>query len=460
MLFNMKNTSYVKLPSLIFVLMINTASVYAGTVPWRIQDVLKLPAWLSLSGTHRIRFESLDNQYRSVRDGGDQVLLFRTLLLAEVKLEQFRIGVEFEDSRAELADSGTPLSTSDINPLELLQAFVEVPMNDLFVSGSNSTLRGGRMTMDLGSRRLLARNRFRNTLNAFTGVDWQWTSPGNSQLRMFYTLPVQRRVSGNILDNDSRFDKERDDVSFWGIYYSPAAMPWGDKGEVFLFGLNEDDTADLNSADRDIYTAGFRLYRPAAKAKFDYQVESAFQFGDSHASTTAAAELDHVAHFQHVEVGYSFDAAWSPRLQLQYDYASGDDDAGDGDNNRFDTLFGARRFDFGPTSIYGPFARANLSSPGARLTLTPRPQLNVFTAVRGFWLAADEDVWTTARIGNTAGRSDHLIGAQVEFRLQWDVVPNNVQLEAGAAHIFAGALMDNARKNDATYVYTQLLLSF
>lgn len=440
--------------------MMNIASVYAETAPWRVHSALQLPDWLSLSGTHRIRFESLDNQYRGGRDGGDQVLLFRTLLLAEVKLERFKIAMEFEDSRAELADSGTPLLINDVNPLELLQAFVEVPINNLFVSGSTSTLRGGRITMDLGSRRLLARNRFRNTLNAFTGVDWQWTSPDNSQLRLFYTLPVQRRVSGNILDNDARFDKEREDVSLWGIYYSPAAMPWGDKGEVFLLGLNEADTADLNTVDRDIVTAGFRLYRDPAKAKFDYQLESAFQFGDSHASTTAITKLDHFAHFQHVEAGYTFDAAWSPRLQLQYDYASGDDDAGDGDNNRFDTLYGARRFDFGPTSIYGPFARANLSTPGARLTLKPRADLNFFTAVRGFWLASDDDLWTTALIRNTGGRSDNFIGSQVEFRLQWEVVPKNVQLEAGAAHIFAGDLMDNAQKNDVTYVYTQLLLSF
>ena len=62
---------------------------------------------------------------------------------------------------------------------------------------------------------------------------------------------------------------------------------------------------------------------------------------------------------------------WSPRLIFQYDYASGDDDPNDADNNRFDTLYGARRFDFGPTGIYGPFARANLSTPGMRIKLKP-----------------------------------------------------------------------------------------
>ena len=42
-----------------------------------------------------------------------------------------------------------------------------------------------------------------------------------------------------------------------------------------------------------------------------------------------------------------------------------------GENNRFDTLYGARRFDFGPTSIYGPFIRSNLNSPALRLFFKP-----------------------------------------------------------------------------------------
>jgi hypothetical protein len=435
-------------------------SVYAENSPWRLSKNFEMPEWLSISGSHRTRFENLNNQYRATRDGGDQVFLFRTLVLAEVKLQRFTLGMELEDARAELADSGTPLTTSVVNPLELLQAYVDMTINDLFVEGSKSTLRGGRLTMDIGSRRLVARNRYRNTLNAFTGVDWQWSGPNKSRVRLFYTLPVQRRVSGNILNNNARFDKEREEVSFWGVYYSPGKMPWGDKGEIYFFGLNEDDTRDLATANREIYTTGFRLFRTATKNKFDYQFESIFQFGESRTSSSATVDLDHFAHFQHVEVSYTFDSKWSPRLQLQYDYASGDDDSDDADNNRFSTLFGARRFDFGPTSIYGPFARSNLSTPGMRLTIMPRKNVKVFAALRGFWLASGDDDWTTARISKVAGQSANYIGTQIETRLLWDIFPGNLRLEAGAAHIFAGELMDNATKGDTSYFYTQASLSF
>ena len=428
--------------------------------PWRLNSALGLPPSLSLSGTHRMRIENLDGQFRAGRDGGDQVFVFRTLVHGKLKLGTFTLGAELQDSRAELADSGTPLNTTIVNPLELLQGYAEANIDDLFASGSKSRIRAGRITMDVGSRRLVARNRYRNTINAFTGVDWQWTGADKSQFRLFYTLPVQRRVGNSILDNDARFDKERDDVRFWGIYYSPAALPWGDKGEVYLFGLNEDDTTELATSDRDIYTTGFRLYRKAARGQLDYQLESIFQFGESRASRTATVDLDHFAHFQHFEVGYTFDTAWSPRLRFQYDYASGDDSPLDGDNNRFSTLFGARRFDFGPTSIFGAFARSNLSSPGLRIAFKPRKKLNVLAALRGFWLASDDDAWTTSGLRNPAGFSDNYIGTQIETRVRWDVFPSNLRLEAGAAHIFAGDLLENAGKGDASYFYTQAVFYF
>ena len=57
----------------------------------------------------------------------------------------------------------------------------------------------------------------------------------------FYTLPVQRLFSGNALDNEARFDKEHEEVRFWGVYYSPDRLSWGNQFEFYFLGLNEED---------------------------------------------------------------------------------------------------------------------------------------------------------------------------------------------------------------------------
>ena len=433
------------------------AVIHAADRPWRLDDALGLPPFLSLSGEHRIRYENLDNQFRADRDGGDQALLLRTLLAAELDFGRFRVGAELQDSRAQLADTGTPLTTSVVNPLTLLQAYLDVDLNDALAPGAG-TLRAGRITMDAGSRRLIARNRYRNTINAFTGVDWRRTGADNSELRGFFTLPVQRRVAGNILDNKPEFDKESGRVRFWGIYYAPGELPWGDKGELYYLGLDEDDSPGRATANRDIHTLGLRLYRPASRAGPDYQVETVWQFGTSRASKSASTDLDHFAHFQHLELGYSFAAPGAPRVQLLYDYASGDDGA-NGDNHRFTTLYGSRRSDFGPTSLYGPFARANLSAPGVRLTLRPDEATELIGAARGYWLASGKDTWTTANVSAT-DKSGRYIGIQAEVRVRWELPKQNTRLEAGAARLWAGDLMRAAGKANATCVYTQVTFRF
>lgn len=456
----MKNHKFILFP-LACLFYCSSALADIGDKPWRLNSALNLPEVFSLSGHHRSRFENVDEQYRGSRNGGDQALVFRTVVLAKLNFKHIKFAAEILDSRVELADSGTPLSGSVLNPLELLQAYVEVPLDNLLGQGSKGLFRGGRITMDMGSRRLVARNRFRNTINGFTGIDWHWQGADKQKFRFFYTLPVQRLFSGNALDNAARFDKEHEEVRFWGVYYSPDSLPWVDQLELYFLGLNEEDAAGvLSTRDRDLYTPGLRLYRKPKKNQFDYQVESIFQFGESRSSTTSITDLDHFAYFHHAEVGYNFDTKWSPRLILQYDYASGDDDPNDGDNNRFDTLYGARRFDFGPTGIYGPFSRANLSTPGVRLKLKPVPNVTSFFALRGYWLVSDNDAWTTASIANVTGQSDSYIGTQIEGRIRWEVLSKNIRIEAGAAHLFAGDVMDGAGKSDATYLYSQAVFWF
>jgi len=393
-------------------------------------------------------------------DGVARALMLRTRVSAELAAGHFMLRAELQDSRSYLADSVAAVTTSMVNPLELLQAHIEIPLGDRSGRGSRSVLRAGRITMDIGSRRLVSRNRFRNTSDGFTGIEWRWTGAGESRVRAFYTSPVERRVSGNILDNSPRFDKEWSSVRFWGVHFSRPDLRRGGRGEVYYYGLDEADAPGLATADRHLHTIGVRFHRPATIAGFDYEIESALQFGRSRASRAAAADLTHVAHLQHIGAGYTFAVPGTPRLQLQFDHASGDRDPADGRNNRFSSLYGSRSFEHGPSGIHGAFARANVTTPGVRLTLAPRSGVNLMGAARGYWLASAADEWTTTGIGNTGGASVRHVGTLWEFIGGWELEAARLRLEAGLVRLGAGELMKNAGKRNATYTFAQTTLSF
>ncbi len=449
---------------------------------WTLDEAV-MPEGTSLTLRHRTRYEFLDDQFRRANHGDTDVIVHRTLIHGRIDLPEHllpgvTLGAELEDARAE-QNADTLLDSTIVNAVELLQAYVEIERND-FASG-RLLARGGRITMDVGSRRFVARNRFRNTINGFTGLDIRFTRPprnersaGGLELRGFWTLPVSREpnptFAGNrrrrLLDNDIVFDTESVDVQFWGLFVGAGVAGLG-RGELYVFGLHESDATDRPTRNRDLVTPGFRLFEKPAAGRFDYVIESALQFGKSRtsASPTNRNNLDHLAHFHHLTVGYTFDLPCLPRLAFQYDFASGDGNPNDGENGRFDTLFGARRFEFGPTGIYGAFARANLHSPGLRLELKPHPRVSGFVAGRSFWLASKQDAWTTSRgVVDPRGDSGDHVGTQVELRVRFDLVPGNLRLEAGYAHLFAGEFIDNApnsnRQGDSNYVYTQIALGF
>lgn len=428
-----------------------------------------LPNWLSLAVQHRTRYETLNGQFRSGTTGSDQVLSLRALAQATLRIHpNFKIQLELQDSRAKLADSGTSINTGIVNAAELLEANLQWLAKGLFQEGSRSILRGGRLTMDIGKRHLVARNRFRNTKNAFTGVDWMWQAKSGDTVRAFFTLPVNRQPTSQaeLLNNEASFDEETFNRIFWGVYSSTPSLPWGDIGEFYMFGLHENDRPNFLTRNRQLYTPGVRLYRPAQKGHLDYEWESTVQFGKSRATTatTDTRDLDHFAHFHHVEVGYTFPVAWSPRLVLAYDYASGDADPNDGTHGRFDTLFGAIVFDYGPTSIHRPFVQSNITGHGVKFEIQPRNQVFIYIHYRVFWLASDTDVWAgNSGLQDPTGKSGSFLGNQLFVRAKWQVLAN-VHLETGVAYRVDGdfqkTVPSSPREGNTLYSYIQTTFSF
>jgi hypothetical protein len=435
---------------------------------WRLGSALSAPNWFSIGGSYRVRYETLDNPYRAGASGSDEILVERLLLDARVDVNSFFANVEFEDSRQQLADSGTPLGTDIVNTFEPLQAYVGMRFSDAVSKGDRLDFQLGRVTIDNGSRRLVARNSFRNTINAFSGLHATWKSAAGTEVQAMFVEPVQRKVSdfASLKDNDSELDTESGDVRLWGVFAAHPGLFGKVVGEAYFYGFRSRDHSGIPVADRDLYTPGGRLYlKPAARA-WDFETESAYQFGTSRASTAASdrRDLQHEAWFFHGEVGYTLKARMSPRFELSYDFASGDRNPTDNENNRFDTLFGARRFDFGPTGIYGAFARSNISTPGVRLELKPSPALAAMVGYRAVWLASDRDQYTTARLQDPTGNSGSFVGNQLEAQLQYNALPGNIALEFGGAYLMHGEFLDHApnspKQGDTTYLYAAATFTF
>jgi hypothetical protein len=430
------------------------------------QETQHQSLWLHVSGEHRNRYEYLWNQLRQAVPGNDAALSLRTTLLAELRYETVAAGVELADSRVYLTDDDTPLSTSHVNPVDVLQAYLSATVPDLLFDGSSLRLKVGRQTMDVGSRRFVARNRFRNTINSRTGLDLEWTGPGREIVRAFFTVPVERRVN-SIRDNEPRLDIERTEAVFWGVFLR--SRPWSGsvRGEFQLYGLHERDSEDFQTRNRSFVTPAFRFFRNPGAGSVDFEIESAIQAGTSRLTSLAddLADLQHLAFFLHASLGRTFAGKWQPRLILQYDYASGDEDPTDDSNGRFDTLFGARRFEYGPTGIYGAFARANVNSPGIRVALSPHSAVNGSLGYRTLWLAQARDAWTTKGVRDLEGSSDNFLGHQVEGRLRWWILPENMRFETGFAHLWLGqfpksAPNGNPNQKNPVFLYAQLTVQF
>ena len=430
-----------------------------------LQTAIGDPDDFTLSGTFRARLETLDNQFRPGLDRSETILSLQTTVKAEYDAKPIRIGAEIMDSRVYFDEAGTALSSNDVNSLDLVQGYLGLDLGGALGRGSSTNLQLGRFTMDLGSRRLIGRNNFRNATNAFTGFRVDYKAADETRLTAFYTLPLVRLPSDQrgVLDNKAEWDRESFDLAFWGGFLSKPKLAARTNLDLYFFGVNERDAPDLATRNRQLYTPGLRLYAEPDPGRIDYEFEGAYQFGSIRASTAADAPIRDVsAWFIHAEVGRQFAEPWQPRVSIEYDRASGDH--GGGAYNRFDSLYGPRRSDWGPTSIYGALGRSNISSPGVRLEIKPGKRWDGFLMYRAAWLDSATDSFSSTGVRDPAGQSGTFAGHQVEGRARYWIVPRILRMDTGAAWLINGRFLRDAPNangyGNPVYGYFDLTATF
>ena len=421
---------------------------------------------IELRGLHRARYERLSPQYRAGLGGSDTVLALQTSLVLEANWPKLSFMGELLDARAELNDSDSVFA-GVVNTLEPIQTYLTWKIGDASNDdGSQSSLRVGRLTMDLGKRRLLARSNFRHAVASFAGADWQWQNSRGTRLRAFYVVPMRTlpATSAELLDNDAELDRGARDTVLSGAYYLSA--PGTNLRQLELSFLKLDSANGAGEiAPQDIDTWSMRVFRPVERSRINYEIEAGIQRGDSAAGqSNPLVWLEHDAYYAHAEIGYAPDLAWTPNILLQYDVASGDRDPTDNKNERFNPLFGERRFDTGPTSIYGAFQRSNIASPGVRVTFNPAPRWRAMVAYRDFKLDAARDAWVGSGWRDPTGQAGSSLGRQLEGSATWNALADRLTIEAGLAHThmgrFARQTAGAAFRGSPDYFYAGLAVNF
>ena len=410
---------------------------------------------VDVSGSFRVRYESLNNPIfpaqQEQRSQSNQRLSTRLVLATQVSYKNLSATLEVRDSRAFLDENDPTLSSNQVNTLEPVQMFATYKP---FVSPANSddvgqafaifAIKAGRMELDYGSRRLLAKTIYRNATNSYDGVVvegklFDWNVNG------VYLLPVTRLPgdSESIDGNERAFDKSFTERKLFGVYATSA-----DKNlKLQSYWFKEDDSGTLATRNRDLYTLSVD-YTAVFADGWKANGELIGQVGHAH-ETAAPDDITQKDVSAYLVFGYlGKKITESTFLRAEFDYISGDNDTTDDTISNFDSLYGVRRFDFGPTDVYQGMPRRNLKTVGLRSVSTFGSQHNLLLGYKAYWYKkAPQNV-------------DSFIGHQVEARWRYQVLPS-LRLSLGGAYLFKG---DGFKRGDysdnSAFMFTGALYTF
>ena len=346
--------------------------------PFRFDNYL--PDNFSISGETRARYETLDGQFRAGGTGSDQMLLFRTLAHAKLDTGPITFGLELQDSRTYLDDKDSPNSSSITNPLDILQLYAQFQTPGLLGAGSEMDVKIGRQTVSIGSKRQIERVSFANVIKAYTGVHAISKNERGDELHLAYVVPIDRNPAdkaNDLNDNTLSGDSEEWDRRIWGVHYrradfipSIASDVWG---EIFVYGLNEDDNNTTATPNRDYIGPGFRLYR---KPKSNQWIWMLRVFGEPELAAQPHSQLTQPTLMLTHKCCFP---QWDTHLMRLGSLALHSNIITHPvmtipmmiNLTNMNALFGSRRTDLNNTSIHGPLTPANLSAPGARVQVKP-----------------------------------------------------------------------------------------
>ncbi|MBI2929791.1 MAG: alginate export family protein [Verrucomicrobia bacterium] len=445
----------------------------------RKQDVYN-SAW-DVGAQVRVRYEDRNNFFSGANDfkentpnPNNSYWLQRVKPRVGYSAEWFSVLVEGRGSYS-TGDNRDPNPEAD-GPMDLHQAYVTLGNHKEFPL----SLKVGRQELSYGDERILGAFDWNNLGRVFDAAKLRWQNPYFAA--DFFTSRV-------VIPDDNNFNEPNDYDWFSGFYATSKLIPKQTTELYFLSRNTAAGSRTVNGAGlpallngpppRDIYTIGLRVKSlPGEFGNWDYTGEFMGQFGHFNDPALPAGQrsLEHEAFAVFLGGGYTWTkSTLMPRLGVEYNFGSGDDDPTDGEHGTFENLFPTNHKFYGFMDL---LSLQNIHNVRLTSSIKPVPRLTLTADYHLFWLADTQDnLYTVAGarrggIGTTTGTGyginpgyDSFVGSEVDFIATFALKPW-ATIQGGYAHFFVGDYVEQSLaapavgSTDANWFYVQMNFSF
>ena len=230
-------------------------------------------------------------------------------------------------------------------------------------------VRVGRQEIEVGSGRLYALREGPNVPLSFDGVRaiaqtaaWRFDA--------WVARPVT--TTPGIFD-----DSSQPQFSVWGVYVARTAAEHASVDAYYLGWDQQNASFDKGVANELRHTVGVRLWRNGLWA---YDFEGMYQLGSFGAGSIRAWRGV-------VEASRGFSGRWNPRVKIDFDVASGDQNRSSPNLGTFNSFFQSGEYS-GRAQLLGASNSIRLEPT---LTLAPRRNVSVSTGWGFFWRESGQD---------------------------------------------------------------------
>jgi hypothetical protein len=393
----------------------------------------QLPKWLKFSGEFRARVEGFSGGgFKDNASDGYYLNRLRVNLLIQ-PASWIKLFAQTQDARVAYKNT-KPAAPPFQNTWDLRQGYLELGDAEKGVIA----VRTGRQELNFGEQRLIGSADWNNTARSFDAV--------RATLRPMTGVRVDAFASSVVAQQDGVFDHHKQGDNLHGLYGGLEKLIPNATIEPYTF-WRVTNTAHLNE-----YTTGVRWVGKLPLG-FDYGTEMDLQRGDAGTTHISAWAGHWIAGYTVARLKYK------PRFLVEYNYASGDENAKDTTRGTFDQLYPTGHNKYGLLDQVG---WKNIKDLRAGVEMKPAKRWTASAIFHDWYLADPHDAMYNAASGvvarNAAGVLATHIGEELDAQAGVTLNPA-MQIAFGFGHLFPGEFLKKSTPGKS-YNFPYLMFTY